>query len=60
VRSLTSNFDSQSLDLTQFFRELLILMETKSCVRFSGYTMVEALSKDGFFVEPSIILLVEL
>jgi hypothetical protein len=33
------------------------LMETKSCVHFTMYTVVEALSGGGFLGDPSIILL---
>ena len=40
--------------------ETLISMETKSCVCFSGYTMVDTLSGGCFFGGPSIILLGEL
>jgi len=36
------------LDLVLIDFETLILMETKSYVRFPGYTMFEALSEGGF------------
>ena len=39
----------QPLDLVPVNFETLILMEIKSCVRFSGYTMVDALSGSDSF-----------
>jgi len=44
-----SNSSLPPLDLVLIDFETLILIEIKSCVRFSGYTMVEALSGGDFF-----------
>ena len=52
-----SNFSLEQLDLVLIDFETLILIETKSCVRFSRYTMFAALSGVVFFGELSIILL---
>jgi hypothetical protein len=43
-----SNFSLPPLDLMLVDFESLILMETKSCVRFAGYIMIEALSRGRF------------
>jgi len=43
-----SNFYLPSLDLVLVSFEPLILMKTKFYVRFSGYTMIEALSRGRF------------
>jgi hypothetical protein len=48
VRSLASNFVSWPLDLRWFFSEPLILIETKSCIQYFGYTVVRLLSGERF------------
>jgi hypothetical protein len=55
-----SNFPLPPLDLVLVDFETLILMETKSGVYFTMYTMVKVHSRGGFLGDLSIILLGEL
>jgi hypothetical protein len=51
AREGDSNFSLLSLDFVLVDFETLILMKTKSCMRFCGYTIVEALNGVVFLVD---------